>query len=906
MAASTGGIKAGRAFVLIEAVDKTARVFGKVYANFMKLGRDLSRLGQDIMMKSMAALFPTAISLKVYKDFDDAMKKVEARSRGTGREMDVIRQQAKKLGRETAFTAAEIGNLQAILAQKGFTRSQIPKATVPIMTLARAAGEGFDAGEDAENATRLVTGALKAWRMETGKAGEVADMFTAAVNGSSFTLQELITSLQYAGPVAAEFNLSLADTLATLGMMRDLEIDPSIAGTAFRNMQLYMTSTKGQDDFNAVLQEATGNTISFVDAAGNLRPLPDLIFAIGKASEHMGSAMKMNMLGELFGVRAVVPASALQHGIEGFARLHTEITTSTGLSVKAMAKMEAGIGGAWRRFTSAAEGMALAVGEALEPALMDLEKKVSELMTSFASWTHNNSEAVIQVLMLVSASFALGVALTAVGVSLKLLAVLVLPLSIAFKSLAISMALTKAILVALWSIAKIHIVTLNVWKIALVTLNAVIAISRASLIAWNAAVWLCEFGAVGLQLALMGLKSVWLLTSGIWGYITAITVFAVLAILAVKGIMKMYDALQAFNKLSYSPMGISSQVSVLDWNQFKADYSRSAADMKAVYAQAFAEMGADFSSWSTRMAASGAQLGATLINTWQGVSTALSLGDTQAAWEIGMAGIESTWVQGVDMMMDTWNDFSLFFIETWEGTKTSFLESWTSLQTTIAGGLIGVLGGNKAVREARQAEVDRIMGLQRLKDKGLLTDEQLTGTNGSHNGMRDESMAGITGQRARLEEEKKAADEARRIASGDKLRDIRSARQKADEEREAKKAAKAAELAARLADINARAAEERKGAEDNLSQSFDDLLKSLEQRANDIIHTGITAESGIAPEIHEGLQRGSVEAAKQAWENSMRQDKKNDPVVEEMKEANATLTDISDNLRNAASLFAIA
>src|SRR5262245_24750308 len=115
--ATTYGIKAGKAFILIEAVDATAKVLDQIRHKIGRFGSDISAIGQTMAFRSAAALTPVALSLKTFADFDDSLRIVEARAKGTADEMQNLRDIAQNLGATTAFTATHIGQLMARLAQ---------------------------------------------------------------------------------------------------------------------------------------------------------------------------------------------------------------------------------------------------------------------------------------------------------------------------------------------------------------------------------------------------------------------------------------------------------------------------------------------------------------------------------------------------------------------------------------------------------------------------------------------------------------------------------------------------------------------------------------------------------------------------------------------------------------------
>lgn len=422
MAASAGGIKAGKAWVAIEAVDRTAFVLRRISQRFRTFGREMADLGRSVLTKSLLALTPAFLSSRLFAGFDDSMRKVEARSAGTASELGTLREQAKELGRTTAFTARQIAELQAKLAQKGFNRSQLVRMTDAVTFLARSGGDGMDLMEDAILASDLVSGTLRAFQMEAEQAGHVADVFTFAVNNSNFDLQSLIDTMKYASPIARQYGLSLEDTVSTVALLRDVNLDASTAGTAFRNMLLELSDAAGREKFNAALKKMTGNTINMVDAAGNLRRLPDILFEIGEATKSLGTAERGNLLTQLFGKRAITAAMVAGGGKNPFSDFRKRMEDIDGIAKKTSDTMEAGLGGSFRMALSAIEGTAIALGEAIEGPFKAFVGVLTKIAGAMTSWIETNPDVVASITGVLIATAATGAVLITAGLAVKFLA----------------------------------------------------------------------------------------------------------------------------------------------------------------------------------------------------------------------------------------------------------------------------------------------------------------------------------------------------------------------------------------------------------------------------------------------------------------------------------------------------
>jgi TP901 family phage tail tape measure protein len=415
MPVGPGGIKAGKAFVIIEAIDQTGKVLNGIRNRIGQFASQMSNMGQMLALRAAAALTPVAFSLSTYQQFDDAMRKVGARSRGTGHEMQNLRKQAKELGRTTAFTATHIANLQARLAQFGMNRGDIEKTVKPLMLLARAGGEGLDLGTDILQATDAVTQTMSAWHLESSQAAEVSDILTVALNDSKFTLEELSTALQHAAPTAALFKMSIKDTVAVLSTIRELGYDASIVGTAFRNMWLRASRSKGRDDFNKRLEDLTGKTIEFVDASGNLRNPIEILQQLRGALQGVGNVEAADMIAKLMELRATGPSLGLMGATDTLARMLTVLDDTGGAAQRIHDEMESGIGGAFRNFESAVEGVQIAVGEALDRMVQGMSGFSQQYLQSITAWIEANGGYIAIVTAAIAAIGAFGIALIVLG-----------------------------------------------------------------------------------------------------------------------------------------------------------------------------------------------------------------------------------------------------------------------------------------------------------------------------------------------------------------------------------------------------------------------------------------------------------------------------------------------------------
>lgn len=429
-APSRASVIAGKAFVIVDAIDGTGAVLRQVESNFFQTGRRLQMLGTSVFTKALMASVPSALSTRIFTQFDDSMRRVEARATGTAEEMAGLRDQARALGMNSAFSARQVALLMDTLGQLKFTRADIGAMTHPILMLGRTAGSNLNPEGDIQNAANLVGQAIMMYGLEAKDAARVADIFTQAANESNFALDDLIIAMATAGPVARQYGMSLEETLATMMVMRDVSIDASVAGTGLRNIFLKASDKKAVDDFNKMMMDATGSTIEFVDAAGNLQRPVDILKAFFNLTQKLGTARKGELLAELFGLRAITPATAVASNIRGFEESLAALTgpESIGATSRAYKTIEGGLGGAMRAMLNSFEGLAITVGETLSKTFTTIGAIVNNTVNVLNRFIQANRDLIVKFNLLLAATFVLAAGLFTLGTAFRLVSYVMHPL----------------------------------------------------------------------------------------------------------------------------------------------------------------------------------------------------------------------------------------------------------------------------------------------------------------------------------------------------------------------------------------------------------------------------------------------------------------------------------------------
>ncbi len=222
---------------------------------------------------------------------------------------------------------------------------------------------------------RTMVATMNQYSLAANQATRVANLFVAAITKSPATLIKLTQSLEYAGPIAHSFGISLEETVAALmGFYRQGRTG-SRAGTEFRIMLASLA--KQTDKATSVLKEL-GLDIT------KLSPARVGIIGIVKAFEQLrqkvGQIKTVEAIYRAFPVRAASAMVALLgEGSAQLSKMQREIT-NTNLAFKIQQDQLKTLAGQWDILRSKWEEIYLRLSAYFIPALTRLVVVVQDMV----------------------------------------------------------------------------------------------------------------------------------------------------------------------------------------------------------------------------------------------------------------------------------------------------------------------------------------------------------------------------------------------------------------------------------------------------------------------------------------------------------------------------------------------
>ena len=406
---ASANIRAGRAYVEVTAETSKLRAnLNAAQSQLRDFGKACQGLGRDMMALGGALSLPFILAERSFAGFDDKMRLVQAVTSSTGEQFDQLTKTAQRLGRETSFTAQQVADAMIGLGRMGFNPSEIVSAIDSVLNLSRATGT--DLAESAD----IAANSLRIFGLEAEKMSQVSDVLTATANGSAQTLTDLFEGLKMAAPQAASCGESIEETCAALGVMANMGIKGSLAGTALRKAFVQFADTKVQ----AMLREVG---VESVDASGNLRKMATVMRDIAVATAKMPTAERLSFMKDVFDVRGMMSGISLTANIDEMDKFLARLKDVSGAADETARAMDRGIGGSFRLFRSAVEGTMNAVGEALTETLKPMTDDVTAVINTFTKWVEANRGLVTSVAATVASVATLGGALFVLGTTSRVL-----------------------------------------------------------------------------------------------------------------------------------------------------------------------------------------------------------------------------------------------------------------------------------------------------------------------------------------------------------------------------------------------------------------------------------------------------------------------------------------------------
>ena len=348
-------------------------------------GSKMSKLSAGIGMLGTASVVAGA-------NFEEAMSEVKAISMASAEEMERLTEKAEYMGAITKFSATDSANAMYYMALAGWKTEDMLNGIEGVMNLAAASGE------DLATVSDIVTDGLTAMGYSASESSKFADVFASTVTNSNTDVAGLGEAMKYVGSIAGTLNLEIEDVSLALGLMANVGVKGSEAGTSLRAvLQRLSTDTSGARE---VLEDLG---IKIFDSSGQMRDFGTIISEMRTRLADLSDEQQINIAKTVAGQTAMSGfLSIVNSADEDFNKLSTAISNSNGVAEEMSNIMLDNLKGDLVLIESQLEGIAIQVSDILIPVF----RKMLSYFSDFLDWLNNLSPQVKNAIVIISAIVA--------------------------------------------------------------------------------------------------------------------------------------------------------------------------------------------------------------------------------------------------------------------------------------------------------------------------------------------------------------------------------------------------------------------------------------------------------------------------------------------------------------------
>ncbi|HHE3654981.1 TPA: phage tail tape measure protein [Pasteurella multocida] len=376
--------------------DKTLSMRDKMAGGAMKAG-----------LASGAILGAEVAMLKPAMEFEKSFSKVQALTRldkvKDAETIKALRDQAINLGATTAFSSSEVADAQGYLAMAGFTPEQIQASLKSVLNTALASG--IDLARVSDVASDISSG----FKIPASEMGRVADVLTLTFTTSNTSLETLYETMKEGGPIMTSLGQSFESSAAMAGLLGNVGIKGSSAGTALKNIGLNMINNKQLKKLGVQVQ----------DAKGNMRQIPEILADIKKKTDKMGTAQRSNVIKNIFGKIPVAAAMELISQADGaLQNYENSIKNASGTVDKVSQTMADNLSGDIKSLLSAKEALGISIFDQNNTLLRGFTASLTEMLRGMNEWIKANPELAKTIFKLITFTALFLGGLSAIGLML--------------------------------------------------------------------------------------------------------------------------------------------------------------------------------------------------------------------------------------------------------------------------------------------------------------------------------------------------------------------------------------------------------------------------------------------------------------------------------------------------------
>ena len=413
---------------ILEAVDQsfssTIERAGQSVQSFgSSTTKRLAGVGKAMTVAGAATTAMGIKSVKSFGDFQQSLNQAAVIAGGTSKDISGLADVVNRMGAELPLSAQDAAAAMVAMARDGASIGTIKKEFPAIAQASTAAGA------DLQTTASVVQQAMNIWGKSLKSPQQAAGILVQVANQSNASIESMQQALADIGPTASAAGYSMQDTANAIGLLTNTGMSAAQASQNLNHAIVLMQSpTKKSQGYMDELG------LSFRDAEGNMKPIPQIASELNSAFDRAAKSTKG------FGKEQQDAALKAMFGQDGMRVMRTlmksvadetdNTTTSWNASSKAISKFAGTTGTATKNLSSQANEMQKNLGSKIEQlggnweslsnkameAKGGFNSSLLDMMNSTLEWASSSDGSIAKVTRgFIGLSPVIGPATTALG-----------------------------------------------------------------------------------------------------------------------------------------------------------------------------------------------------------------------------------------------------------------------------------------------------------------------------------------------------------------------------------------------------------------------------------------------------------------------------------------------------------
>ena len=303
-------------------------------------------------------------SIMTGQSFDKSMSQVAATMGKNVDEIDDLREFAKKMGSETAFSASQAADALNYMALAGYDAQTSMNMLPNVLNLAASGGMELARASD------MITDTQSALGLSLDETAKLVDKMAKGASKTNTSVGQLGDAMLTVGGTAKMLSGGTTELATALGLLADNGTKGAEGGTALRNIIL---SLSAPTDKAAAALEDLG--VQAFDNNGKMRDLQSIFADFNSALSDMTDAEKTQTLNSIFNKVDLKSVNALlATSTERWNEVSAAIDNADGAAAQMAETQLDNLAGDITIFQSALEGVQIALSDKLTPTLRKFVK----------------------------------------------------------------------------------------------------------------------------------------------------------------------------------------------------------------------------------------------------------------------------------------------------------------------------------------------------------------------------------------------------------------------------------------------------------------------------------------------------------------------------------------------------